>query len=77
VRSEKELGALLVELGVPERVAPTVASRLWDARPDDAAHATVRPWEGWVASTGLSRPWLFALVAALAAVAGLILWLTG
>lgn len=77
VRSEKELGGLLLELGVPEREAPTVASRLWDARPADAAHATVRPWEGWVASTGLSRLQLFALVAALAAVAGLILWLTG
>jgi hypothetical protein len=76
VGSGDELAALIRELGVPEWEAATVAGRLWDARPDDATLPNVRPWEGWVPSTGLSRLQLFALVAGLAALAGLILWLT-
>jgi hypothetical protein len=75
VRSEHELAVVLAGLGLPQSEAVTVADRLWAARPEDAGLASVRPWEGWAASTGLSRLQLFLLVAAIAAVIGLILWL--
>ena len=75
VPSEAALAAALTELGMPAPEAESVADRLWRARPEDAGLAGVRPWEGWAASTGLSRLQLFVLVAAIAAVIGLILWL--
>jgi hypothetical protein len=75
VRSEHELAVVLAGLGLPQSEAVTVADRLWAARPEDAGLASVRSWEGWAASTGLSRLQLFLLVAAIAAVIGLILWL--
>jgi hypothetical protein len=75
VRSEDELAELLAGLGLPPKEAQTVGDRLWDARPGDAELSSVRPWEGWAASTGLSSLQLFLLVAALAGVVALITWL--
>jgi hypothetical protein len=74
VRSGDALASALTELGLPAKEAESVANRLWDARPEDAGLSSVRPWEGWAASTGLSRLQLFLLVAALAGLIGLILW---
>jgi hypothetical protein len=75
VPNHDALAAALMELGMPAKEADSVAHRLWRARPEDAGVAGVRPWEGWAVSTGLSRLQLFLLVAAIAAVIGLILWL--
>lgn len=75
VRSEEQLAAALAELGLPASEVTKVADRLWDARPGDAGLSNVRPWEGWVPSTGFSRLQLFLFVAAIAGVIGLILWL--
>jgi hypothetical protein len=73
--SEGQLAAVLAGLGLPAPEAERVADRLWAARPGDAGLASVRPWETWAASTGLTRVQLFVLVAGIAGVAGLILWL--
>jgi hypothetical protein len=77
LRSADALASVLRELGLPAKEADSVADRLWDARPQDAGLSNVRPWESWPASIGLSRLQLFLLVAAIAAVIGLILWLFG
>lgn len=77
VRSEAELAEVLGEVGVPVTESEALAARLWDARPSDAGASSVRPWEGWVPSTGFSRLQLLLLVAVIAGVFGLILWLLG
>lgn len=75
VRSGDELAELLAELGLPPKEAHSVGDHLWDARPSDAGLSSIRPWEGWAASTGLSSLQLFLLVAALAGLVALIAWL--
>lgn len=75
VRSGDALAAVLTELGLPAKEADSVADRLWDARPEDAGHSTVRPWEGFASSIGLSRLVLFLLAAVVLCLIGLILWL--
>jgi hypothetical protein len=75
VRSEDQLEALLAGLGLTAVEAASVADRLWAARPADAGLSSVRPWEGWVSTTGLSSLQLFLLVAVIAAAFGLLLWL--
>jgi hypothetical protein len=52
-RSARELGELLVEIGIPMREARELGAGLWSARPGDAKLRAAYPWEAMFRATGL------------------------
>lgn len=64
VRSDAELGELLIEIGIPMREARELGVQIWSSRPKDAELRAARPSEAMWRATGLS-PGTAILLAAL------------
>jgi hypothetical protein len=75
VRSANKLAKHLQARGLATAEAEAVADRLWAARPADAGLSPVRPWETWMASTGLSAWKLLLLGAAFGVGVLFLMWL--
>jgi hypothetical protein len=68
VRQERELGALLREVGMTEADTRTAAANAWKERPEDAGSSAARPGESLRRSTGLPQWRLAAVILAFIAV---------
>lgn len=64
VRSKKDLGELLSEVGIPMREAKELGDQLWSSRPADAKLGAAYSWEAPLKATGLP-PGVAILVAVL------------